>query len=386
MRLAKLNRTMSHRNAMFRNMVSALIEHEQIKTTFPKAKAISRLAERVITWSKIGTDNIFYQRKAESYLMNWVRVRQHLFHNLAKRYEHRAGGYTRIHRLGFRTNDHAPLAVIELVDNAFDLKRDKVIRTISRELAQIEISQKAKSENPTNNNKIKIPVAVWRNIPCKSELEAKKAIEEFQMLLPQLTRKNLQKVLSEPYVNAYQYCQPPQIPTKEEAMAQVAQARKLRRELLGKVIAEKTASEASATSNDTSSSLLKTSISLPRFNTAAKPKVGNLAHVKGIPRPIGAYTDFLYHIRLHFHRNLALFDPSKLGRVKRGIPASEHNGGRSTLSRIISFEDQEHAHHTIDPFADRPPTQHRSQRARRSLFTIKNNVLAKNPASTLLSI
>lgn len=54
---------------MFRNMVSSVIEHEQIKTTLPKAKAISRLAERVITWTKAGAENVFYQRKIESYLM-----------------------------------------------------------------------------------------------------------------------------------------------------------------------------------------------------------------------------------------------------------------------------------------------------------------------------
>lgn len=304
MRLAKLNRTMSHRRALFRNLVSELIEHEQIKTTFPKAKAISRLAERVITWSKYGADNIFYQRKAESYLMNWVRVRRHLFHNLAKRYENRCGGYTRIHRIGFRTNDHAPLAVIELVDNARDLKRDKVIRTVSRELAQIELSQKSPrliaSSSSTNSIKSKIPETVWRNAPCNSEEQAKRAIEDFQTLLPELTKKNLQKVLSESYVKAYQYCQLPQIPTKEEALKEVTEARKLRDMLLQH--------------NADGGSTVKTPVTLFNNTPISKPKVGNLAHVKGIHQPLGAYTDFLYHVRLHFHRNLALLDPDKLGR------------------------------------------------------------------------
>ncbi|OAV96302.1 hypothetical protein PTTG_06304 [Puccinia triticina 1-1 BBBD Race 1] len=332
MRLAKLNRSMSHRRAMFRNLVSALIEHEQIKTTFPKAKAISRLAERVITWSKYGTENIFYQRKAESYLMNWVQVRKHLFHNLAKRYETRCGGYTRIHRVGFRANDHAPLAIIELVDNARDLKRDKVIRTISRELAQLEISSKSTNSNTTSDSiKSKIPVAVWRNVPCKSEAQAKQAIEEFQRLLPEMTKKNLKKVLSEQYVQAYQYCQPPEIPTKEEALIEAAHAKKLRRDLLRK------AAESIDASNE---SARHTTVSLLSRTPTPKAKIGNLAHVKGIPRPLGPYSDFLYHIRLHFHRNLALLDPNKLaGRLNKGFPTPKPSLEESKiLDQIPSFE------------------------------------------------
>lgn len=315
MRLAKLNRTMSHRRALFRNLVSALIEHEQIKTTFPKAKAISRLADRVITWAKYGTENIFYQRKAESYLMNWVRIRKHLFHNLAKRYETRCGGYTRIHRLGFRTNDHAPLAIIELVDNARDLKRDKVIRTVSRELAEIELSHKSTRQlPPASSIQAQVPPVVWRNMPCKSEAQAKQAIEELKRLLPPLTKKNLQKVLSDQYVQAYQYCQPPQIPTKEEALLEVARAKKVRREALRAAVdglSESVKSPASASSHQSPAS--KVSISLSSSTSPSKTKVGSLSHVKGIPRPLGPYTDFLYHVRLHFHRNLASLDPAKLG-------------------------------------------------------------------------
>ncbi|KAA1110952.1 hypothetical protein PGT21_034902 [Puccinia graminis f. sp. tritici] len=337
MRLAKLNRSMSHRRAMFRNLVSALIEHEQIKTTYPKAKAISRLAERVITWSKYGTENIFYQRKAESYLMNWVQVRKHLFHNLAKRYETRCGGYTRIHRVGYRANDHAPLAIIELVDNARDLKRDKVIRTISRELAQLELSQKPTYSNPSSPSSIKakIPAAVWRNVPCKSEAQAKQAIEEFQRLLPEMTKKNMKKVLSEQYVQAYQYCQPPQIPTKEEALIEAAQAKRLRRDLLRK--AAESIDPSSTASNDPPA---PTTVSLINRTPTPKTKIGNFAHVKGIPRPLGPYTDFLYHIRLHFHRNLALLDPNKLaGRLNKGFATPQPNLEESKiLDQIPSFE------------------------------------------------
>jgi ribosomal protein L17 len=345
---------------MFRNLVSALIEHEQIKTTYPKAKAISRLAERVITWSKYGTENIFYQRKAESYLMvrhysqlqvlelefmaekyylkqNWVQVRKHLFHNLAKRYETRCGGYTRIHRVGYRANDHAPLAIIELVDNARDLKRDKVIRTISRELAQLELSQKPTYSNTSSPSSIKakIPAAVWRNVPCKSEAQAKQAIEEFQRLLPEMTKKNMKKVLSEQYIQAYQYCQPPQIPTKEEALIEAAQAKRLRRDLLRKAV--ESIDPSSTASNG---STAPTTVSLINRAPTPKPKIGNFAHVKGIPRPLGPYTDFLYHIRLHFHRNLALLDPNKLaGRLNKGFANPKPNLEESKiLDQIPSFE------------------------------------------------
>lgn len=263
---------------------------------------------------------------------NWVQVRKHLFHNLAKRYENRCGGYTRIHRVGYRANDHAPLAIIELVDNARDLKRDKVIRTISRELAQLELAQKPAHSDatPTNNIRAKIPAAVWRNVPCTSEAQAQQAIEEFQRLLPEMTKKNLKKVLSEQYVRAYQYCQPPQIPTKEEAMIEAAHAKKLRRDLLRK---------AAESSND-ASSVASTTVSLLSRNPAPKPKVGNLSHVKGIPRPLGPYTDFLYHIRLHFHRNLALLDPSKLaGRLNKGFATPKPKTEESNiLDQIPSFE------------------------------------------------
>ncbi|KAI9624794.1 hypothetical protein KEM48_008686 [Puccinia striiformis f. sp. tritici PST-130] len=318
MRIAKLNRTISHRRAMFRNLVSALIEHEQIKTTFPKAKAIARLAERVITWSKNGSENIFYQRKAESYLMNWVQVRKHLFQNLAKRYETREGGYTRIHRVGFRANDHAPLAVIELVDNARDLKRDKVIRTISRELAQLELSQKSttpKTESSSTGIKSKIPAEVWRNVPCRSEVQAKQIIDECKRLLPEMTKKNLKKVLSEQYVNAYQYCQPPQIPTREEATIEATEAKRLRRELLRKA-ADDINDPSTNLSDDSSRSSL---VSLPNNTT---PRQGLKSET--------------------WLMNLALLDPNKLaGRLNKGFPkprSKTNTDDYNILDQIPSFE------------------------------------------------
>ncbi|CAH7669607.1 ribosomal protein L17 [Phakopsora pachyrhizi] len=341
MRLAKLNRSMSHRRALFRNLVSALIEHEQIKTTLPKAKAISRLTDRVITWSKYGLENIFFRRKAESYLMNWVQVRQHLFQNLAKRYENREGGYTRIHRIGYRTNDHAPLAVIELVDNPRDLKRDKVIRTVSRELALIELNKSVNSSLRSGHRKpAKAPDSVWRNSPCESELQAKKAIDEMVELLPELTRLNLNKVLSDNYVKAYQYCQPIKIPTREEAMEEVARRKMLRLELLDKAItSEDENGNKNPPSVGNSQSLLDSKTPLAPSFTTSKPKVGNYFHVKGIPTPLGPYTDFLYNVRLHFHRNLVLLNPKKLdGRQLPGFAALNNPDSAKSLDYIPSLE------------------------------------------------
>ncbi|KAG0141641.1 hypothetical protein CROQUDRAFT_68140 [Cronartium quercuum f. sp. fusiforme G11] len=323
MRLAKLNRTMSHRNAMFRNMVSSLIEHEQIKTTLPKAKAVSRLAERVITWTKAGSENIFYRRKAESYLMNWTRVRNHLFQNLAKRYENRVGGYTRIHRLGHRADDHAPLAILELVDNARDLKRDKVIRTASRELAILELSrQTAKSGT---SGQAKVPSEVWRNTVLKNEIEAKGVIEQVKKLLPALTNKNLEKVLSEQYVKAYRYCQPVSIPTKEEAQAEIALMKKQKREAFLANSSQPASSSSPPTTYESSSISKSITTSLKTQTTTKSRNVTPLSRSVGIPKPIGPYTDFLYSLRLHFHRNLATLDLSSLeNRTGTRFASSKH--------------------------------------------------------------
>lgn len=109
----KLNRTHEHRKAMFANMVSSLIEHEQIKTTLPKAKELKRIADRIITLGKRGDLNS--RRIAQSELRQDAAVAK-LFATLAPRYKDRAGGYTRVLKAGFRYGDAAPMAIVELVD------------------------------------------------------------------------------------------------------------------------------------------------------------------------------------------------------------------------------------------------------------------------------
>lgn len=111
--LRKLNRTSSHRKAMFRNMIFSLIEHEAIKTTVPKAKELRRLVEPMITLAK--TDSLHHKRLAFNRLRDRDAVVK-LFNVLGPRYATRPGGYTRILKFGYRVGDNAPMALIELVD------------------------------------------------------------------------------------------------------------------------------------------------------------------------------------------------------------------------------------------------------------------------------
>jgi large subunit ribosomal protein L17 len=115
----KLGRTTAHRKAMFANMAAALIKHEQITTTLPKAKDLRRVVDRLITLGKRG--NLHARRQAISVLQD-SELAQKLFGPLAERYSARNGGYTRVMKAGFRYGDAAPMAVIELVDRDPDAK------------------------------------------------------------------------------------------------------------------------------------------------------------------------------------------------------------------------------------------------------------------------
>tara|TARA_R110001583_G_scaffold30866_4_gene106186 strand:- start:198 stop:578 length:381 start_codon:yes stop_codon:yes gene_type:complete len=109
----QLNRNSSHRQAMFRNMASSIVEHEVIKTTLPKAKELRRVVEPLITLAK--TDSVANRRLAFARTRDNAVVAK-LFNELGPRYEGRPGGYTRIIKCGLRTGDKAPMAYIELVD------------------------------------------------------------------------------------------------------------------------------------------------------------------------------------------------------------------------------------------------------------------------------
>lgn len=118
----KLNRTSSHRKALFKNMANSLIEHEQIKTTLPKAKEIKRFVEKLITFGKKG--GLANKQRVFSVLQNETNVNK-LFNVLAKRYAERSGGYTRVMKCGFRYGDSAPMAIVEFVDRDESAKGKK---------------------------------------------------------------------------------------------------------------------------------------------------------------------------------------------------------------------------------------------------------------------
>jgi len=109
----KLNRTSSHRTAMFKNMMASLIEHEEIKTTLPKAKELRKFLERLITISKV--DTVAKRRVVFSRIRSKDAVTK-LFSELGPRFKNRPGGYLRILKCGFRPGDKAPMAIIQLVD------------------------------------------------------------------------------------------------------------------------------------------------------------------------------------------------------------------------------------------------------------------------------
>jgi large subunit ribosomal protein L17 len=115
----KLNRTSAHRKAMFANMSAALIKHEQIVTTLPKAKELRPIVEKLITLAKRG--DLHARRQAIAQIRDEDQVRK-LFAVLGERYKGRQGGYTRILKAGFRYGDNAPVAVIEFVDRDVNAK------------------------------------------------------------------------------------------------------------------------------------------------------------------------------------------------------------------------------------------------------------------------
>ena len=115
----KLNRTSAHRKAMFANMANALIKHEQIKTTLPKAKELRPYVEKLVTLAKKG--GLAARRQALSTLQDEAMVAK-LFETLAERYADRQGGYTRVLKAGSRYGDNAAMGIIEFVDRDEDAK------------------------------------------------------------------------------------------------------------------------------------------------------------------------------------------------------------------------------------------------------------------------
>ena len=117
----KLNRTAEHRKAMFANMAAALIKHEQITTTLPKAKDLRPVIEKLVTLSRRGSSDLHARRLALAQIKDADQVTK-LFDVIGPRYKGRPGGYTRVLKAGFRHGDNAPMAIIEFIDRDVDAK------------------------------------------------------------------------------------------------------------------------------------------------------------------------------------------------------------------------------------------------------------------------
>ena len=139
----KLNRTSSHRKSLFKNMAQALIKHEQIVTTLPKAKELKRVIEKLITLGK--KSNLHSRRLAFNQIRDKDMVSK-LFGTLAPRYSDRNGGYSRVLKAGFRTGDDAPMAVIELVDRNPEAKKVDKPKKVEKKENEKKTDQKVASK------------------------------------------------------------------------------------------------------------------------------------------------------------------------------------------------------------------------------------------------
>ena len=144
MRTRTLNKDTAHRRAMFANLANALIKHEQIKTTLPKAKELSPLFEKLVTKAEDGT--LHARRQLMSFLREEKMVEK-LMTTLVKRYEKRNGGYVRVLKAGFRFGDCAPMAIVELVDRDVNAKGQNSGKIVEVE-ADAEKPEEKKSAAP----------------------------------------------------------------------------------------------------------------------------------------------------------------------------------------------------------------------------------------------
>ncbi|GAA5854480.1 hypothetical protein JCM8547_004858 [Rhodosporidiobolus lusitaniae] len=189
LRTAKLSRPTAHRVLMLRNLVSSLLQHEQITTTLAKAKAAQKLADSVIQWGKDGGKSNW--DRANAFLLNPKTTLRPLFTTLAARYESRPGGYTRIQRAGYRQGDRAPIAILELVDGRNDLRFEQAARSLGRELA-IQASGRGSEDEGKE---------VWRRFRSEVEKDGVEGIVNGMervggaMGIDELTSKNVVKAL-----------------------------------------------------------------------------------------------------------------------------------------------------------------------------------------------
>lgn len=172
----QLNRNSTHRQAMFKNMASSLFEHELIKTTLPKAKELRRVAEPLITLAK--EDTVANRRLAFTRLRNKAVV-QKLFDTLGPRFKARPGGYVRVLKAGFRKDDNAPMAIVELVQGEVELKPSKArpAKTSKKAADKVEATEQSTTveaeETTAKANKVETKEEQVTTEPeASSEVEA----------------------------------------------------------------------------------------------------------------------------------------------------------------------------------------------------------------------
>lgn len=140
----KLGRTSSHREAMFRNMVTSIIKHERIRTTDAKAKEVRKIAEKMITLGKRG--DLHARRQALAFVRDKEMVKK-LFGELSERYRERNGGYTRIVKVGYRVGDNAPVSILEFIaDERKKEKADEKDKAKKKAKGKTQATTKAKTE------------------------------------------------------------------------------------------------------------------------------------------------------------------------------------------------------------------------------------------------
>ncbi|MBW1981100.1 MAG: 50S ribosomal protein L17 [Deltaproteobacteria bacterium] len=184
----KLNRTSSHRLAMFRNMVTSLLEHERIYTTTAKAKEIRRWADWMITLGKRGD---LHARRQALQVVRDKKIVHKLFDDLARRYQARAGGYTRIVKVGFRPGDGAPLSLVELVSGETPKKRKKKKRKVKKEKAAVQAAPAeapAEQEAPAEAEEVQA-AAESESQPAEEEKAAEEAAAEPEGKSPDESKK-----------------------------------------------------------------------------------------------------------------------------------------------------------------------------------------------------
>ena len=145
MRTRTLNKDTAHRRAMFANLANALIKHEQIKTTLPKAKELSPLFEKLVTKAEDGT--LHARRQLMSFLREEKMVEK-LMTVLVKRYEKRNGGYVRVLKAGFRYGDSAPMAIVELVDRDVNAKGQDSGKVVEVAATEEKVEAKKETKQP----------------------------------------------------------------------------------------------------------------------------------------------------------------------------------------------------------------------------------------------